>query len=205
MENKDYLELIIIRHAETNYKDSGDRDGCDGDLTKLGEKQAVELGQRLKDTEIDAYITSPLLRAFKTAAGVCNAKPDKPLLQIMPEITECGVPVGYYGCSEEYLKKCYPNTAMCEPLFDNENHIFGTKYYDDNSLRARKVIDYIKEAYSYGDRVVLFTHQGICAYLIRQALNIEKQTFDLFIDNTAMTKILFYRDGRILLQSLNVK
>ena len=165
----------------------------------------MELGERLKDTDIDAYITSPLFRAFKTAAAVCKAKPDKPLLQIMPEITECGVPAGYYGCSEKYLKKYYSNTAMCKNLFDNEKHIFGTKYYDDNSLRARKVIDFIKEKYSYGDRVVLFTHQGFIAYLIREALNIEKQTFDLFIDNTAMTSIMFFRDGKILLSKLNVK
>ena len=105
MEKKDSLEIIIVRHAETQYNNAGDRDGCDGDLTELGEKQCIELGKRLKNLDIDAYITSPLLRAFKTAVGVCNAKPDNPILQIMPEIIECGVPVGYYGCSEEYLKK----------------------------------------------------------------------------------------------------
>ena len=147
MKKQDSLELIIIRHAETQYDNFGDRDGCDGDLTEIGEKQCLELGQKLKDMDIDAYITSPLLRAFKTAVGVCNAKPDNPILQIMPEIIECGVPVGYYGCSEEYLQKYYSNTSMCESLFDTEQYEFATKYGCDNELRAKKVINYIKKTY----------------------------------------------------------
>ena len=71
----------------------------------LGKYIGENKKEKLKDVEIDAYIASSLLRAFKTGAGVCKAKPEKPLLQIMPELIECGVPVGYYGCSETYLQK----------------------------------------------------------------------------------------------------
>ena len=201
--SKDSLELYIIRHAETQYDNAGDRDGCDGDLTENGEKQCIALGERLKNVEIGAYISSSLLRAFKTGMGVCNAKEDKPLLQIMPEIVECGLPVGYYGCSEEYLQKYYPNAKMCEKLFGTEEYEFATKYSCDNALRAKKAIDYIKKTYSYGNRVALFTHQGFIQYLIREALNIEKQTFDFVIGNTAITKIEFKRSGQIILHSVN--
>ena len=204
MKKPDSIELIIIRHAETQYDNFGDRDGCDGDLTEIGEKQCLELGQRLKDTDIDAYITSPLLRAFKTAVGVCNAKPDKPLLNIMPEIIECGVPVGYYGCSEEYLQKYYSNTRMCDSLFNTELYDFSTKYSCDNELRAKIVIEYIKKEYSYGNRVVLFTHNGFCQHLIRAALNIDKQTFDFAINNVSLTKIEFLRSGQIILHCANL-
>lgn len=197
------LELIIIRHAETQYDNAGDRDGCDGDLTERGEEQCVELGEKLKDVEIDAYIASSLLRAFKTGVGVCRAKPENPLLQIMPELIECGVPVGYYGCHETYLKKYYSNTGVCENLFGTTEYEFGTKYDCDNELRAQKVIEYIKKTYTYGDRVVLFTHNGFCQHLIRAALNIEKQTFDFELKNTSMTTIGFFRSGQIILHGLN--
>ena len=203
MAKKDSLELIIVRHAETQYDNFGDRDGCDGDLTEKGEKQCLDLGEKLKDLDIDAYITSPLLRAFKTAMGVCNAKSDKPLLQIMPEIIECGAPVGYYGCSEEYLNKYYSNTKMCEKLFGTEKYEFGTYYYSDNCLRAKKVIDYIKEKYSFGNRVILFSHHGACEYLIREALGIEKQTFDIALDNTSLTVIEIFRNGKVILHGIN--
>lgn len=199
----DSLELIIVRHAETQYDKAGDRDGCDGDLTKLGEKQCIGLGQRLRDLDIDAYITSPLVRAFKTAAAVCDKKPDKPVLQIMPELIECGVPVGYYGCDEAYLKKYYANIQMCENLFGTLEYKFRTKYDCDNDLRARKVIEYISKKYVYGNRIVLFSHNGFCQYLIRAALNIDKQTFDIELENTALTIIEFSRSGRIVLKGIN--
>lgn len=203
MKKTDSLELIIIRHAQTDYANGGDRDGCDGDLTEQGEKQCIALGERLKNIEIDAYITSPLLRAFKTAAGVCNAKPDKPLLQIMPEIVECGLPVGYYGCSEAYLKKYYSNTKMCDSLFSTKEPSFATQYDCNNILRAKKVIEYVKNTYSFGNRVALFSHNGICQYLIREALNIKQQTFDFELDNAKLTTIEFFRNGKIILHGFN--
>jgi broad specificity phosphatase PhoE len=52
--------------------------------------------------------------------------------------------------------------------------------------------------------VVLFTHNGFCQYLIREALNIEKQTFDFAINNTALTKIEFLRSGQIILHGVNL-
>ena len=204
MKKQDSLELLIIRHAETQYDNYGDRDGCDGDLTELGEKQCLDLGERLKDLDIDAYFTSPLLRAFKTATSVCNAKLDKPILQIMPEIIECGVPVGYYGCSEEYLQKYYAKTQMCKNLFGTEQYEFATKYACDNELRAKMVIEYIKKTYSYGNRVVLFSHNGFCQYLIREVLNIDKHTFDIEIKNIGITKLELHRSGQIILQGVNL-
>ena len=60
MKNKDSLQIIFIRHAETDYADIGDRDPSDGELTARGEQQCIELGEKLKDFPIDAYITSSL-------------------------------------------------------------------------------------------------------------------------------------------------
>ena len=136
MENKDTLEIIFIRHAETQYDDIGDRDPSDGELTANGEMQCARLGEKLKDLPIDAYITSSLLRSFKTATGVCKAKPDNPLLEICPELVECGCTPGYYGCSEEYLRRYYKNTRMCPNLFGSKEYDFGCeeivmKFLDD--------------------------------------------------------------------------
>ena len=93
---------------------------------------------------------------------------------------------------------------MCHSLFDTEQYEFATKYACDNALRAKKVIEHIKKTYSYGNRVVLFTHNGFCQYLIREALNIDKQTFDFAINNTALTKIEFLRSGQIILHGVNL-
>ena len=109
--------MIFIRHAQTDYNDIGDRDPSDGELTAKGEQQCVALGEKLKILRIDAYITSSLLRSFKTAVGVCKAKSDEPLLEICPELVECGCTPGYYGCSEEFLNltSLFPNFILSSP------------------------------------------------------------------------------------------
>lgn len=199
----DTLKIIFIRHAETDYKDIGDRDPSDGELTAKGEKQCIELGEKLKDVSIDAYITSSLLRSFKTAVGVCNAKPDKPLLEICPELVECGCTPGYYGCNEEYLKRYYKNTKMCEKLFGTENYEFGCEAFEDNVIRAEKVISYIKNRFSYGDCVAVFSHHGFLEYLIPTALGVKPHIFRFSLDNISISVVEFCRDGNAVLRSVN--
>ncbi len=203
MKNHNSLQILFIRHAETNYNDIGDRDPSDGELTPNGELQCVDLGEKLKDLPIKAYITSSLLRSFKTAAGVCNAKPDKPLLEICPELVECGCTPGYYGCSEEYLQKYYKNTKMCEKLFGTENYDFGCEAFEDNVIRAQKVISYIKNRFSYGDRVAIFSHHGFLEYLIPTALGVKPHIFRFSLDNVSVTVVEFCRDGNAVLRCVN--
>ena len=203
MENNDTLQIVFIRHAQTDYDDIGDRDPSDGELTAEGEQQCLALGEKLKGLSIDAYITSSLLRSFKTAVGVCKAKSDEPLLEICPELVECGCTPGYYGCSEEYLKKYYKNTKMCEKLFGTESYEFGCEAFQDNVIRAEKVISYIKNRFSYGNRVAVFSHHGFLEYLIPTALGVKPHIFRFSLDNTSMSVVDFCRDGNVVLRSVN--
>lgn len=204
MENKDSLEIIFIRHAETDYNDIGDRDPSDGELTARGEEQCAELGEKLKDLQIDAYITSSLLRSFKTAAGVCRAKRDETLLEICPELVECGCTPGYYGCSEEYLRRYYKNAKMCETkLYGTENYDFACKTVEDNDIRAKKVIDYLKERFTFGDRVAVFSHHGMLEHLIPEALGIKSHCFNFALDNISITVVDFCRNGSRTLRCVN--
>lgn len=203
MENRDSLEIIFIRHAETQYDNIGDRDPSDGELTAKGERQCTELGEKLKDLQIDAYITSSLLRSFKTATGVCKAKSDEPLLEICPELVECGCTPGYYGCSEEYLQRYYKNTKMCEKLFGTQNYEFGCEAFEDNVIRAEKVISYIKNRFSFGERVAVFSHHGFLEYLIPTALGVKPHVFRFSLDNNSMTAVDFCRDGNAVLRCVN--
>lgn len=203
MENKDSLELIFIRHAETQYDDIGDRDPSDGDLTEKGERQCVELGEKLRDLPIDVYITSSLLRSFKTATGVCKAKPDNPLLEICPELVECGCTPGYYGCSEEYLRRYYQNTKMCEKLYGTKEYEFACKTYEDNDIRAQKVLDYLKKRFPHGGRVAVFSHHGMLEHLIPAALGLGRFAFYVSLDNTSITVIEIDSEDRKILRCLN--
>lgn len=203
MKNSDSLEIIFIRHAETQYDNIGDRDPSDGELTEKGELQCVELGEKLKDLHIEAYITSSLLRSFKTATGVCKAKNNEPVLEICPELVECGCTPGYYGCNEAYLQRYYKNTKMCEKLFETENYEFGCEAFEDNVNRAEKVISYIKNRFMFGDRVAVFSHHGFLEYLIPTALGVKPHKFRLSLDNISITAVEFCRDGNAVLRYVN--
>lgn len=197
------LKLLFIRHAQTNYTDIGDRDNCDGELTEIGERQCELLGERLRDLPIDGYISSSLLRAFKTAAGACRAKSDEPQINICPEIIECGCTEGYYGCTEEYLRKHYKNAKMLKPLFGTDRHKFACQTVEENNLRAQKFIDYILKNYTYGQRVAIFSHHGMLEYLIPTALGIRTRDFAFSFENTAVTEIDIFEDGKRVLKFAN--
>lgn len=200
---KDILEILFIRHAETNYDDWEGRDPCDGQLTANGEEQCRIIGERLKDIHIDGYISSSLLRAFKTARGVCEAKGDNPLIKICPEIIECGCTPGYYGCSLDYLSELYNNAEMCPKLFGTEKYDFGCEAIEDNDLRAQRLIDYVIDEYGYGKRVAVFSHHGMLEYLIPTALGIKTRDFFFALDNISVTAVDICKDGRRILRYVN--
>ena len=203
MKNKDAIEILCIRHAETDYNDWEGRDPSDGDLTPTGEKQCDLLGEKLKNVEIDGYISSSLLRAFKTAAGVCRAKGNEPTIEICPEIIECGCTPGYFGCTQEYLSRIYKKTRMCKNLFGKEEYAFGCESVEENNLRAQKLVDYIMQEFTFGDRVAVFSHHGMLEYLIPTALGIKTRDFYFSLDNISITAVDICRDGNRVLRCVN--
>ena len=203
MENKDAIEILFIRHAETDYNDWAGRDPSDGELTPNGEKQCEILGERLKDVEIDGYISSSLLRAFKTAAGVCRAKDSEPTIEICPEIIECGCTPGYYGCTQAYLSKIYEKTKMCDKLFGGNKYSFGCESIEDNNERAQKLVDYITKNYDYGNRIAVFSHHGMLEYLIPTALGIKTRDFYFALENISITVVDIFRNGSRVLRCVN--
>lgn len=63
------MDFYIFRHGESTYNVAGRTQGRtnDSQLTDLGKKQALEIGRRLADKQIEIIVTSPLARAMQTA------------------------------------------------------------------------------------------------------------------------------------------
>lgn len=203
-EDNGALKLIFIRHAKPDYSDCGDRDVTDGDLDETGVAQCAALGERFRDIPIDAYFSSSLLRAFRTAAAICSAKPDQPLIEICPEIMECGTTDGYYGCSEAYLRRYYPNAKMCETKMHGlEEYAFLCSTHEENKLRAQKFIAYLKERFTYGQAVVVASHYAVSEYLVAAALGLEDPEFHFAFTYTSATMVEYFPDGVCLLRCLN--
>ncbi|MCB9017577.1 MAG: histidine phosphatase family protein [Paludibacteraceae bacterium] len=68
--------LYITRHGQTFWNKERRMQGqSNSDLTPLGEKQAVALGKRMKDIELDGIYSSSAPRALQTALLIRGNRP----------------------------------------------------------------------------------------------------------------------------------
>ena len=68
-------ELWLVRHGETEWsRDHRHTSVTDLDLTPEGERVAGQLSERLAGVDFDMVLTSPRLRARRTAATVSSMR-----------------------------------------------------------------------------------------------------------------------------------
>ena len=193
-EKDNKLEIFYIRHADADKGVTDDRDICDRDITELGELQCQYLAKRFEGAKFDAVLASPLVRTVRTAAAVANALEDKPVIELVPELIERGATPGYSGCSLEYLRRYYDNLKLCEDnIFGGD---FANETKEDTLERARAVIEYIKNRFDYGQKIILVSHGVFGINFYQAAMGIENEYhFRMTTFNTAVTKIKFTSDG----------
>lgn len=190
MEEK--LEIFYVRHGDTDLKKLDGRDTCDVDLSELGEKEILLLGERFAGRHFDAVFSSPLVRAFKTAAAVCCRLDNHPQIEVLPQIIENGSSYGYFGESEEYLSRYYDNFKYNRDLplmYDNLED-------EDNDARARAVIEYLKTRFTYGQKVILFAHGSFGNHFLSQAVEISDINFIISLNHTSVSKLKYTPDGK---------
>ena len=71
------------------------------------------------------------------------------------------------------------------------------------AVTMSSVKNYIKNRFSYGDRVAVFSHHGFLEYLIPTALGVKPHIFRFSLDNVSVTVVEFCRDGNTVLRYVN--
>ena len=106
------MKILIIRHAEPDYKNNT--------LTKKGFKEADLLGKYYKDKQIDYIYCSPLNRAKYTADGLKKYKPNAPIeyCDFLREI--------YVGIDLPYAKN-HINWDLRPSYLDSDDRLFNEK------------------------------------------------------------------------------
>lgn len=191
------FEIYYVRHADAGTGSSEGRDICDRDLTALGEEQLIYLARRFEGAHLDAVLSSPLLRTFKTAAAIAGALDEETEIEVIPELIERGATPGYGGIGIEELKKYYPKVRMCaDNIFGGEGVDFPNATKADALERAKAVIEYLLNRFGYGKSIAVVSHGAFGINFYQAAMGIFNDfDFRMTTHNTAVTKLKFTSDG----------
>ena len=171
-------ELWVIRHCETEWS----RDGLhtshtDLDLTPEGEEVARKLEQRLEGVEFDLVLTSPRLRARRTAelAGFTDVEDDE-------DLTEWDYG-DYEGLTTAKIRETVPGwTVWSHPSPGGETAA-------DVTRRMDRVVAKVRE---HGGRVLVFSHGHASRALAARWLDQPVEEGRLFSLDTATISVLSY-------------
>lgn len=212
------LQIYITRHGESQgnvpsppgekKRETTPAEMHDPELTALGQQQAVCLGERLQLQKFDAIFSSTLIRAVLTAHETTIRQPGGAMpIELIRDLVETGTPWDYTGyttaqienrgsqvLSHGFIKKDATHWAAAEKTDEQEAHL----------NRARCCIDYFKNRFQQGEKILVVAHGSFNTYLIRAALSLNNtNSFNFCQENTALTKVKYFLDGEARLSYAN--
>lgn len=159
------MKIYLIRHGETTG-DIEDRFGGDyeDELTEKGREQARELGEMLKDKNIEIILHSPRVRAVQTARIVSDIlKAPTEEIHDFRERNNYGVLTGFV--KSEGAEKFPEEFAKIEK--DRTYHdVKGSESYEALKERVLAAFDVVEKR---GEKVIaIVTHGGVIGSIARE-------------------------------------
>ena len=198
------LEIYLIRHGQSNgnagiavHEIPTLQDMADPFLTEKGILQASLLGDYLSDINFDAFYSSALLRAERTATEILKKQKEKKPLWLLPLLTENGMGEDYMGAPED-IKIINPD-AVLAPDLPSDTPLMCYSDKDDNEAlfeRAKKTVEYLRSHHKDGEKICVVSHAAFITHIIFYLMNLKEiPSFDINFFNTGVTRILFYKPG----------
>ena len=198
------LELFLVRHGESMGNaglsaGANELHGDDPPLTEKGRLQASLLGAYYSRLRFDCVLASGLTRAAQTAGAVA-ALQDGPgsRAEIHPLFTECGVAADYGVKTMEELRALVPCAVPAAGLPPETNfvHTPGAEPDEARFVRAKAALAYLRGRFFRGERILLAGHGAFNTVFLFAALGMDAvPAFDVAVDNTGVSKLVFYKPG----------
>jgi broad specificity phosphatase PhoE len=192
------MKLYFARHGESvgNFKNLF-YGWTDYPLTENGYRQAQELGEKLRDAEIEKCYTSPLVRAAETARISMQGRN-------VPIVTFDDLKEQYMGDLEDTTLEdnMAKNPELIEAMFLDWTKIAppGGESYQVLEKRALACLDGI---ISTGEDALIVAHNGVLATMITRMLDAPLGSIDRFWLLHGCYSCLSIVDGRIRLEYFN--
>ncbi len=198
------LELYLIRHGQSMGNAGYDREDLtlkernDPLLTEKGLMQADLAGKYLADIYFDYIYSSGLIRAISTADGIIRYQKEKKPLNILPVLSEVGISPEYDGITVEEMKEFCETARLADGVSEDAPRVYHSTFENEGEMfeRAEKVMEHINSRYSSGEKVAVVAHAAFLTILIFHIMGFkEAPIFDISIQNTGITKVVFYEEG----------
>ncbi len=182
-------EIVLVRHGQTEWSASGRHTSfTDLDLTAEGERQAVQLGERLSGRAFAAVLSSPLKRALRTAelASLTVTATDDDLLE------------WNYGAYESRTTAEIRQERPGWSVWHEDSP--GGESAAQVGERADRVLERVKVMLPSGD-VALVGHAHLLRVLTARWLGLPPHGGELFRLETGTVSVLGYeRETPVLLR-----
>jgi broad specificity phosphatase PhoE len=186
--------ILLARHGQSDWNEAQRWQGsADRPLTELGKRQATELAERLRGTELDAIYASDLRRARETAEVVARTKGLD--VEMTPDLRE--VDVGSWeGLSRAEAEERFPE-AYARWLQGGEGWDDG-ETYEQMSERVLAAIHRIAKA-NAGGRVLVVAHGGSIRAVHAAALGLDVHSYRRIqrVEPNATLSAVCIEDGRL--------
>ncbi len=198
------LELYLIRHGQSMGNAGYGRDDLtlkesnDPLLTEKGLNQADLLGRYLSETDFEFIYSSGLIRAISTADGILRYQKNSLPVNILPILSEVGISPEYDGIELNEMKEYCKNAVLADGVNENDPRVYHSTFENESEMfeRAKKVTEYLRSRYSNGEKVAVVAHAAFLTILIFYIMGLkEAPAFDISIQNTGITKVIFYKEG----------
>ena len=192
--------VLLIRHGQTNSNTTGLFMGwSDEDLNEAGYAQAQALASRLANLPISSIYTSPLRRAYNTAAIL--AKPHQLELKVMDELIE--IQAGdWQGLYMNEIQQRWPElwqqlrTDVSKVTLPN-GESFGQ--VTDRAIRAFDTII----ATNHDGYVAIVSHEVVIKVIVIHVLGATNSIYRRFEVRNASLSMIQITDGIARLATLN--
>lgn len=180
--------VTFIRHGESVANESGIWNGLsDGPLSESGQTQIEALAKRLENSHFHRVVSSPLLRAQRTAqAFAAEVDIDDGFIEL-----DLGRWDGWTGAEVQENDR-----EKLREAISNRNVAFGDTGESLNQAAERiaESVERLVTSMPDNSSVAVVTHGGLLQTYVSRFLPGDGHRVHSFVENTSMTKVRFYED-----------
>jgi probable phosphoglycerate mutase len=197
-------EVLLVRHGASQDAIPGEpfemvEGHADPALSPIGEQQAALVGARLAADPPDTLFVTSLRRTVQTAAPLVAATGLEPT--VIPELSE--VHLGEWEGGELRIRTAHGD-PLVQTIFEAQRWdvIPDAEPMEEFEERTRRGLLRVVELTGAGRVAAAVVHGGVIGELARQATGAPALSL-IHAENTSITRIVVFADGRWLLRSFN--